>query len=97
MASKFRLIFQLLLISCTTAAAQGVFLKQSPLKVQLGFSARKQQIEAITVGTRLSDNDLVETSLQSKILLRFGDNNLIIVAPNTKVLLTSLPKRLIKE
>jgi hypothetical protein len=97
MASKFRLIFQLLLISCTTAAAQGVFFEaisvEGTARVQ---RARKQQIEAITVGTRLSDNDLVETSLQSKILLRFGDNNLIIVAPNTKVLFNIASKEIDK-
>lgn len=88
MNCKFRLIFILLLIFFTTAAAQAPFFEvisiEGTAKVQ---HPQKREWDQITIGTRLFDNDLIETFFQTKLLLRFGDNNLIIVGSNTKALL----------
>lgn len=87
MIHKFRLIFNLLLLFYTMAAAQGSFFEvisvEGSAKVQ---RAQKQQWNPITIGAKLSNNDLVETFIQTKLLLRFGDNNLVIVGSNTSVL-----------
>lgn len=87
MNRKFRLIINLLLLFYTMAAAQGSFFEvisvEGTARVQ---RAQKQQWDPITIGAKLRDNDLVETFFQTKLLLRFGDNNLVIVGSNTKVL-----------
>lgn len=83
----FRLIFNLLLLFYTMAAAQGSFFEvisvEGSAKVQ---RAQKQQWNPITIGAKLGNNDLVETFIQTKLLIRFGDNNLVIVGSNTRVL-----------
>jgi len=38
-------------------------------------------------GSKLSDNDLVETYFQTKLILQFGRNNVIILGSNSKALL----------
>jgi hypothetical protein len=49
--------------------------------------SQKRTWEKIMVGEKIQDNDLVETFFQTKMLIRFGDKNLIILGSNTKALL----------
>jgi hypothetical protein len=49
--------------------------------------SQKRIWEKIMVGDKIHDNDLVETFFQTKMLMRFGEKNLIILGSNTKALL----------
>ncbi|HEX2956236.1 MAG TPA: hypothetical protein VHO70_05375 [Chitinispirillaceae bacterium] len=49
--------------------------------------SQKRTWEKIQVGEKINDNDLVETFFQTKMLMRFGEKNLIILGSNTKALL----------
>lgn len=49
--------------------------------------SQKRTWEKIQVGEKIHDNDLVETFFQTKMLVRFGEKNLIILGSNTKALL----------
>ncbi len=48
--------------------------------------SRDRSRERLSVGDRISDNDLVETVFQSRITVRFGDNNIAILGSNSSVL-----------
>jgi hypothetical protein len=49
--------------------------------------SQKRIWEKIQIGEKIRDNDLVETFFQTKMLLRFGEKNLIILGSNSKALL----------
>lgn len=89
----FLFLINLLLILCTAAVAQGPFFEVTSIeglaKVQ---RHQKREWDPISIGSKLYDNDLVETSFQTKLLLRFGNNNLIIVGSNSKILFNIAPK-----
>lgn len=90
---KFLLPFKLLLLLWISVEAQVPFFEvlsiEGTAKVQ---RSQKRDWEKITVGTKLLDNDLVETYFQTKLLIRFGENNLIILGSNSKALLNIVPK-----
>lgn len=47
----------------------------------------KKTWEKISAGTRIFDNDLVETFFQTKLILTFGQNSMVILGSNSKALL----------
>jgi hypothetical protein len=49
--------------------------------------SHKRIWEKIQIGDKINDNDLVETFFQTKMLVRFGEKNLIILGSNSKALL----------
>lgn len=85
--------FQLLLVLCMGIWAQGHFFEVISIegtgKVQ---RSHKNEWEKISVGTKLYDNDLVETYFQTKMIMRFGQNNIVILGSNSKALLNILSK-----
>ncbi len=87
------LLSSLLLIFITSVQAQGPFFEvisiEGTAKVQ---RAQKREWEKISIGSKLFDNDLVETYFQTKMRIRFGENNLIILGSNSKALLNIVPK-----
>ncbi|HMD68106.1 MAG TPA: hypothetical protein VKF42_04440, partial [Chitinivibrionales bacterium] len=59
--------------------------------VSLDGSARVQHVskkkwEKITVGSRLRDNDMVETYFQTRLVVEFGSGNSAVLGQNSKVL-----------
>jgi hypothetical protein len=94
MNCKFLFLINLLSVLCTVVVAQGPFFEvtfiEGSAKVQ---RHQKREWDPITTGTKIYDNDLVETQFQTKLLLRFGDNNLIIVGSNSKLLFNIVPQR----
>lgn len=54
--------------------------------------ANKRTWETLEQGAELSNNDLVETFFQTKLNLKFGANNMVIVGSNSKVLLNITEK-----
>jgi hypothetical protein len=88
---KFSLILiTLLCISTSAQSSFEVISLEGSAKVQ---RSQKRSWEKVAVGIKLSDNDLLETSFQTKLILRFGGNNLIIVGSNTKTLLNIMEKQ----
>lgn len=54
--------------------------------------SQKRSWEKLSLGAKLNDNDLVETFFQTRIIMQFGDNNLVILGSNSKALLNITPK-----
>jgi hypothetical protein len=48
---------------------------------------QKQKWEKISVGTRLSDNDIIETYFQTKISIKLTDGTIVLFGSNSKVLI----------
>ncbi|MBN1602995.1 MAG: hypothetical protein JW915_15405 [Chitinispirillaceae bacterium] len=81
------MLFAILAIPLIAAAQEQVFEVLSiegSVKVQ---RSNKRIWEKVQIGEKLKDNDLVETFFQTKLLMRFGEKNLIILGSNSKALL----------
>jgi hypothetical protein len=50
--------------------------------------ASKQKWEKLYAGSKINDNDIVETFFQTKLTLRFGGTNMVIFGSNSKALLS---------
>lgn len=48
---------------------------------------QKKELENLSIGSQLHDNDIIECYFQTKCVLRFGKGNIVIVGSNTKLLL----------
>ncbi|MBD3345700.1 MAG: hypothetical protein GF401_11625, partial [Chitinivibrionales bacterium] len=54
--------------------------------------SQKRSWEELTLGKELYDNDIVETFFQTRLILSFGDNNILILGSNSKLLLNIVEK-----
>jgi hypothetical protein len=48
---------------------------------------QKKDLENLSIGSQLHDNDIIESYFQTKCVLRFGKGNIVIVGSNSKMLL----------
>lgn len=48
---------------------------------------QKQKWEKLSVGTKLSDNDIIETYFQTKVSIRLADGTIVLFGSNSKALL----------
>ena len=80
--------------------AAGVAVAQDPVAfraVSVDGTARVQRSqkrawEKVEIGDRMFDNDLVETYFQTKLIMQFGVNNIVILGSNSKALLNITEK-----
>lgn len=49
--------------------------------------SQKRSWEKVEIGEKFYDNDLVETYFQTKLIMQFGENNVVILGSNSKALL----------
>lgn len=93
MIFKITIITFIVSLFCVSTFAQGLFFEVISIegtgKVQ---RSQKREWEKITIGTKLFDNDLVETYFQTKMIMRFGENNIVILGSNSKALLNIVNK-----
>jgi hypothetical protein len=54
--------------------------------------SQKRTWDNIGVGTKILDNDMVETFFQTKLIMRFGINNIVILGSNSKALMNIVQK-----
>lgn len=54
--------------------------------------SQKRAWEKLVIGGKLFDNDLVETYFQTKLIMQFGESNIVIIGSNSKALLNIAPK-----
>ena len=76
------------ILLAASLAAQPVFevtALEGTAKVQ---RASKQKWDKLEVGSKISDNDLVETFFQTKLTIHFGGTNMAIFGSNSKALLS---------
>lgn len=67
--------------------------------ISLDGSAKVQRVqhkdmEKLSVGSQLHDNDIVESYFQTKCVLRFGKGNVVIVGSNSKLLVNIREKEI---
>jgi len=78
----------LLVLSGVSAVAQdesfNVISLEGTARVQRSSDRSWKKLEA---GSKLSDNDLVETYFQTKLIMQFGVNNVVILGSNSKALM----------
>ena len=80
-------------MSGTGGAQDGVFFQvvsaDGTARVQ---RSQQRSWEKVGIGDKLFDNDLVETYFQTKLIMLFGGNNVVILGSNSKALLNIAEK-----
>lgn len=86
-----RILFFLLLLSITAWAQPSfdIISLDGTARVQ---RSQKRAWEKLAIGGKLFDNDLVETFFQTKLIMQFGESNIVIIGSNSKALLNITPK-----
>lgn len=88
--SKHVFLFVFILaISIQAQTSFEVISLEGSAKVQ---HSQKRTWENIGVGTKILDNDMVETFFQTKCIMRFGTNNIVILGSNSKALMNIIQK-----
>jgi hypothetical protein len=76
--------FLLCVMSVSWAQTFEVISLDGSAKVQ---RVQKKDMEKLSIGSQLHDNDIVESYFQTKCVLRFGKVNIVIIGSNSKILL----------
>ena len=76
--------FLLCVMSVSWAQTFEVISLDGSAKVQ---RVQKKDMENLSIGSQLHDNDIVESFFQTKCVLRFGKVNIVIIGSNSKILL----------
>jgi len=82
--------FLLCVMSVSWAQTFEVISLDGSAKVQ---RVQKKDMENLSIGSQLHDNDIVESFFQTKCVLRFGKVNIVIIGSNSKILLNIREKR----
>jgi hypothetical protein len=85
----FSVVF--LFLHVTAQPAFEIISMDGQAKVQ---RAQKRSWEKLAVGSKIYDNDMVETFFQTKMIMRFSEVNVVILGSNSKTLMNIVSKEI---